>query len=336
MTWRKTAAAGQGIGWTAGLFRSVMPISLRMPRAVSAMFDSLFAKLMKPRTTISSELGAFHYGLAAFEGMLVIRAQDPGGSQRIGIFRAGEHIARLKKSAEVIGAGLSISPETVLRNIKKEIMLRRPGSYYVRPMLFKSGDYIRLLHRHAPDSFIVLSKPFNFRIFLMKTRLPISLMLFQGLHSPFQGEFASAKISGRYLVNALAKKRAYDLGYNDAVLCDEEGFITESTSANVFVVQKGVVFTPTTRAIIKGITRSIVMDILREIGVTVTEKDISRQEILEEGSVFITGTASGIVACRKLEGRIIPAHPLVREIQERYARMVTDQRPDAQGCWSYV
>lgn len=284
------------------------------------------------------ELGAFHYGLAAFEGILAIRVGRRGeGRSGVALFRAHEHITRLFLSAAGVGIDTRYTAEDVIGAIRTTVGYNGLNTYYIRPLLFREGDYLRLVHKRTPVRLAILLNSFHFRFFTLTMRRPIALTAFDGLINPFGGAFASLKVSGRYVINMLAKKHAVSLGFDDAVLFDSRGNTTETTSANVFVKRGNELLTPAVGNIIDGITRRTVIKILHQMGIQVREGVISRDELLSSDGMFITGSAAGIVPVARIGDRKFSTRiPWLPELQKRYLDALTGRSGEMQGYLTYL
>ena len=277
------------------------------------------------------DIGAFHYGVAVFEGILAVRS-GRGGKEGAALFRNADHVKRLWESAAMLGLEPPYSKEETARIIKDAIRHYRIGTCYVRPVLFAKDDYTRLLPAARKCSFAVLLKPASFRLLLLKMRMAVSLMMFEEAAIPLSGRFASLKASGRYLVNALAKRQAERSGFTDALLFDRQGGLAEATSTNIFVIRKDSVMTPAPGAIINGITRRSVIDILHDSGYRVEERDIMKDELGVCDAAFLTGTAAGISPVGRIgKHRLNSRHRIIGEIRDGYVKMLIGQSGDAEA-----
>ncbi len=283
--------------------------------------------------SLSPETGALHYGTAVFEGIVAVRSR-----QGLVLFRAQEHMARLLNSAALLGMGLGYTQEELVGALKDTLRDQAAGrSYYVRPVVFDRNDYSRLLAKRKKVSLIILCRPFDFRLFALRMKLPVSLCIFDGLPLVFSGRFATLKASGRYVVNALAKQEGVRLGYQDSLLCDVRGNLAEATSANIFVVHKEGCLTPAPGNIIDGITRKTVISMMEQMGITVKQLALNKDMLSEAEAAFITGTASGIVAVKRIGKKTLNSrHALVRKLQDEYLGLISGRQGQVDGYLSYV
>ncbi len=271
---------------------------------------------------ISLELGAFHYGSVVFDGILAVEISREN-KKKVVLFRPAEHIDRFLKSASIMGFNLKYSNNEIIKIIENTIRFNSLSSYYIRPILFSETAYFKLLPGRSGARLAILLKPFHFRLFSLKMKIPVSLTCCDSIINPFSGDFSSLKVSGRYLINILAKRQARRSGFDDAVLFNCRGYVTETTSANIFILRKGKVQTPPLGNIIDGITRRTVIEILASMGISVIERGITKEEILDSDAIFTTGTATGIVPVKQIDKiKLNSSHILVREIQRRYIEII--------------
>ena len=242
-----------------------------------------------------------HYGTGVFEGIRCYEtARGPA------IFRHPDHLDRLEKSAELYYLELPYSAEE-LRQATHEL-LRRNGlsSAYIRPLAFRGYGEPRPLRQRRPDRRDHRRLPLGRlpRRGEQERRHPR-----QGLElAPDQpgGSIPHAKASGSYLNSILAKTESPNAGYDEAILLDERGFVCEGSGENIFVVRDGEILTPPhVASILDGINRKSVIQIARDLGYTVVERDIARAELYLAEEVFLTGTAAELVPVREIDD-----HPL--------------------------
>lgn len=252
--------------------------------------------------TISIMNHAFNYGTAVFGG---IRAFWNGDEQQLFIFRPRDHFERLIESGSLLRMQIPYSPQD-LTHILAEL-LRAEGyreNCYVRPLIYKSADGIGVKLHGIPDDFTMFAIPFG--RYIDKE---------EGAHVCFSAWRrvddnaipARGKISGAYANSALIKSDAVLSGYDEALVLNEDGHVSEASAANVFVIRKGVVVTPPTHAnILEGITRRTFMQLLKEeLGLPVVERPIDRTEIYLADEIFMCGTGVQIAAVTRVEHRPI-------------------------------
>jgi branched-chain amino acid aminotransferase len=242
-----------------------------------------------------------HYGTGVFEG---IRCYDT----EIGpaVFRHRDHLKRLGRSAELYYMPLPYDVEA-LRNATNELIGRNGlRSCYIRPIAFRGYGQMGLNPLEAPVDVTIAvwewgaylgeegkTKGIRAKVSSWRRISPASLI-------------PSAKASGQYLNSVLAKIESLKAGYEEAILLDDHGYVCEGTGENIFVVWEGRIVTPPPAAsILDGITRKSALQIARDLGIEVIERDIARAELYLADEVFMTGTAAELVPVREIDDHAI-------------------------------
>ena len=242
-----------------------------------------------------------HYGTGVFEG---IRCYDT--ERGPAVFRHREHLQRLEKSAELYYFQLPYSAEQI-REATHEL-IRRNGlaSCYIRPLAYRGYGNLGLYATDAPIDVIVAAFPWGVYLGEEGQRHGIRAKVSSWRAISADSLIPHAKASGQYLNSVLAKTEATSCGYDEAILLDQHGCVSEGSGENVFVVRDGVLNTPPhTAAILDGITRNSVVQIARDLGYSVQERAIARAELYLADEVFLTGTAAELVPVREIDD-----HPL--------------------------
>ncbi|HEY7266461.1 MAG TPA: branched-chain amino acid transaminase [Solirubrobacterales bacterium] len=238
-----------------------------------------------------------HYGSGVFEG---IRCYDT----EIGpaIFRHQDHLDRLAKSAELYYLPLDYPLEEI-REATKEL-IRRNGlrACYIRPIAFRSYGEMGLYAKSAPVDVFVAVWPWAAYLGEEGKRTGVRAKVSSWRRISAAGLIPHAKASGQYLNSILAKTESANAGYDEAILLDERGFVCEGSGENIYLVREGEIVTPGhTSAILDGINRKSVIQIARDLGYTVVERDIARAELYLAEEVFLTGTAAELVPVREID-----------------------------------
>ena len=258
---------------------------------------------------------SLHYGTGVFEG---IRAYET--ERGTAIFRHREHLERLDRSARLYYMDLPYGVEQ-LRQATHELIVRNGfKSCYIRPYVFRG---------YGPMGLDPLDNPIEVAIAVWEWGA------YLGDHGKREGVRArvsswrrispdslipSAKASGQYLNSILAKIESKQAGYEEAILLDQTGNVCEGTGENVFVVYGGALATPPQSAsILDGISRRSVMQIARDLGYEVMERDIARAELTVADEVFLTGTAAELVPVREIDDHPLgPPGPITRQLQAAF------------------
>ena len=238
-----------------------------------------------------------HYGSGVFEG---IRCYDT----EIGpaIFRHQDHLDRLAKSAELYYLPLPVSLEEIREGTKE--LIRRNGlrSCYIRPIAFRGYGEMGLFAKSAPVDVFVAVWPWGAYLGEEGKQNGVRAKVSSWRRISAAGLIPHAKASGQYLNSILAKTESANAGYEEAILLDERGFVCEGSGENIYLVREGEIVTPGhTSAILDGINRKSVIQIARDLGYTVVERDIARAELYLAEEVFLTGTAAELVPVREID-----------------------------------
>jgi len=242
-----------------------------------------------------------HYGTGVFEGIRCYETEHGPA-----VFRHREHLARLEKSAALYYFELPYGTEE-LREATKEL-LRRTGlrSGYIRPLAFRGYGEMGLYAKSAPIEVIVAAWPWGSYLGEEGKRNGIRAKVSSWRTISGDSLIPHAKASGQYLNSILAKTEATEAGYEEAILLDQHGHVSEGSGENVFVVREGTLITPGhTSAILDGITRNSVVQIATDLGYRVEERTLARSELYLADEVFLTGTAAELVPVREIDD-----HPL--------------------------
>jgi branched-chain amino acid aminotransferase len=266
---------------------------------------------------------ALHYGTAAFEG---IRGNWNEKQGKMFVFRLKEHYERLLRGAKILRMTLPYSADEMCK-ITVEL-LERNGyrqDVYIRPLAFKGQEAVANLKLHElKDEFAIIVLPFgsyiaNDRPLRCQTsswRRPEDSMMPTGV-----------KITGLYTTSIMAKTEAVTAGYDEAVLLNWDGTVSEGSGENLFMVRDGRISTPSeTDNCLLGITRDSVIQLAKnELGMEVVERRIHRSELYLADEVFLTGTAAHITPMGELDNRKISnggVGPITKKLQDIYFKTV--------------
>jgi branched-chain amino acid aminotransferase len=238
-----------------------------------------------------------HYGTGVFEGIRCYET-DRGPA----IFRHREHLERLARSAEMYYLPLGRSVDEI-RDATHEL-IRRNGlkSCYVRPLAFRGYGEMGLYAKGAPVDVMVAVWPWGAYLGEEGKRKGVRAKVSSWRRISPNGLVPHAKASGQYLNSILAKTESANAGYDEAILLDELGNVCEGSGENIFVVREGEIVTPPhTASILDGISRKSIIQIARDLGYTVVERDLARSELYLAEEVFLSGTAAELVPVREVD-----------------------------------
>jgi len=238
-----------------------------------------------------------HYGTGVFEGVRCYETERGPA-----VFRHADHLDRLAKSAELYYFQLPYSTEQLAEATRELIRRNGLGSCYIRPLAYRGYGNLGLYATDAPIDVIVAAFPWG--VYLGEDGQKHGIRAAVSSWRAISGDslIPHAKAAGQYLNSILAKTGAQKAGYEEAILLDQHGHVSEGSGENVFVVRDGVLVTPGhSNAILDGITRASVVQIATDLGYRVEERDVARAELYLADEVFLTGTAAELVPVREID-----------------------------------
>jgi branched-chain amino acid aminotransferase len=255
---------------------------------------------------------SMHYGTSVFEG---IRAYET--PQGTAIFRNQDHLDRLERSAKLYYMELPYSPEQ-LREVTHELIARNGfKSCYIRPLVWRGYGPMGLNPLDNPVEAMIAVWEWGAYLGEEGKRKGVRARVSSYRRISSQSLIPHAKAGGQYLNSVLAKIESVKAGYEEAILLDDKGYVCEGTGENVFVIKDGVIHTPgQADAILDGINRKSCIQIARDLGYEVVERNIARAELALADEVFLTGTAAELTPMREIDDiEIGTPGPITREIQ---------------------
>ncbi|HUQ62774.1 MAG TPA: branched-chain amino acid transaminase [Acidimicrobiales bacterium] len=256
-----------------------------------------------------------HYGSGVFEG---VRAYAT--SQGPAVFRLTDHIHRLFRSAKVYLIDIPYSPEELIEGVRETIRANGLDACYIRPLVYLGYGEMGLNPLPCPVNVSIAVWPWG--TYLgdegVKRGVRMKISTWQR-HDPNAVPVA-AKGVGMYVNSSMAKVEALKAGYDEAILLSPQGYVSECTGENLFIVKNGRLLTPPVSAgALEGITQDSVVTIARDLGIEIHETNLLRTDLYLAEEAFLTGTAAEVVPIRSVDDREIgEPGPITRAIQEAY------------------
>ncbi len=284
---------------------------------------------------VSVSTHALHYGTAIFEG---IRAYWTV-KQRPAIFRLREHVKRFFVSARIYRIEIPFTEDEIAEACKAVVRENGLKDAYIRPIAYIATTELGIKARDRRAGVAVLAKEWGKYLgeaYEKGARVTVS----PWRRLPSFSFPTTAKASGHYINSFLAAMDAHEKGFDEAILLDHRGFVSEGTGENLFIVKDGVAYTPPIQAsILPGITRDTIMTLLGDMGVEVVEKDITLGELLSADEAFFTGTAAEVTPVVEVDNVKIgdgKPGPLTRKLQKLYSDVVRGKIEKYEGWLEYV
>jgi branched-chain amino acid aminotransferase len=277
---------------------------------------------------------ALHYGSGVFEG---IRAYDTGSGTAA--FRMRDHFARLERSAEAYQMPMAWSVDDLTIAAKELLGANGFGSCYIRPIVYYESGALGLDTTNAVARTAIAA--WEWGAYLGDDGVANGIRAHTSRWRRFSpSQFPNAKATGTYINSILAKTEAVRAGYDEALMLNAEGNVSEATGENLFAVFDGEVLTPPLAAgCLDGITRDSVMTLLRDWGYRVEEKDLTIDDLHEADELMLTGTAAEVTPIRELDDRPVGdgrPGPVTRLTQRLYAEVVRGQMPEYRHWLDFV
>ena len=243
-----------------------------------------------------------HYGLGAFEGIRCYRRAD--GSSHV--FRLGDHTRRLFESARIMGLEIPFSPEVVNEACRETLRVNGQHEAYLRPLVFLGDGAMGLYAIDNPVRLAIITWEWGSYLGEEALEQGIRAKISSFTRNHPNSLLSKGKISGHYVNSILAKREAMAGGYQEAIMLDHQGLISEGSGQNLFIIRDGVVKTPSySSSILGGITRDCVLRILEDEGIPVVHTSFARDELYLADEVFCVGTAAEVTPIREVDDRKI-------------------------------
>lgn len=267
-------------------------------------------------TSLDLYTQALHYGYGAFEGL---RAYNTHNGPRI--FKALEHFERLEKSCQAINIPYTWDNRELIDRAYELLSINNLRSAYIRPLVFSGSN----MHLTSSTEARIMMAAWEWGPYLGQNLLKVEI---SDIQRPSSKAFPiSSKISGQYINSILASSKAIKNGYDEALLLDQDGYVAQASSENLFIEKDFKLYTPPIQNIFPGITRKQVILICKKLGIELIEKRLTVQDIHEADSAFLSGTAAEIIGIKQVDHIIYKEdweHTIGASIQRRYKNLVLE------------
>ena len=263
---------------------------------------------------------SLHYGMAVFEG---IRAYNTVNGTAI--FRLKEHTQRLYNSAKIFQMNIPFDIETLIEAQKEVVRANKLESCYLRPLVWIGSEKMGVSARGNTIHAAIAAWPWGAYLGEEGLAKGIRVKTSSYTRHHVNVSMVRAKASGYYINSILANQEVTADGYDEALLLDTEGYVSEGAGENVFIVKNSRIYTPDLASCLDGITRDSVVTLARDMGIEVIEKRITRDEVYCADEAFFTGTAAEVTPIRELDGRTIGAGsrgPVTEKLQSMFFDVV--------------
>ena len=277
---------------------------------------------------------SLHYGMSVFEGVRAYRTE-----RGTAIFRLEDHTDRLFNSAHIFQMAMPFDKAAINEAHKEVLRANNLEAGYLRPIAFYGSEKMGVSPKGAKVHVAIAAWPWGAYLGEEGLERGIRVKVSSYTRHHVNISMVRAKASGHYINSILANNEVTNEGYDEAMLLDPEGYVAEGAGENLFIVKKGKLYTPDLTSCLEGITRATVLQIAGELGLSVQEKRITRDEVYCCDEAFFTGTAAEVTPIRELDGRQIGIGrrgPVTATIQAKYFDVVNGRSAAHDGWLAYV
>ena len=274
-----------------------------------------------------------HYGVGVFEG---VRAYNTDNGPAI--FRVKEHTKRLFEAAKIVNIDIPYSAEEIIEAQKTVLLKNNFDEAYIRPIIYLGNESLGLRAEDLSVNIIIAAWEWPSYMDPESKQKGISVV-----KSPYKQyknpNWSNYKITGTYVNSIVALQDAVAKGADEALILDNDGYISEGSGENIFFLKDGLIMTPTTKNCLNGITRQSVIEIAKDLGHKVEEGDWTYQQIIECDEAFFTGTAVEVTPITKIDGKIISngtVGSITKEIQSNYENAVLGTDDNSRNWLTYI
>jgi branched-chain amino acid aminotransferase len=275
-----------------------------------------------------------HYGLGVFEGIRCYRTTDG----RSAVFRLGDHMRRLYDSAHINLMEIPFAREA-LEEVCLETLRRNDlAEGYLRPLVFIGDGAMGLDPADNAIRVAVIAWAWGKYLGEEGLRRGIRAKVSTFCRHHVNAKMTKGKTCGDYVNSILAKREALLDGYDEAIMLDSQGLVSEASGENIFVVRDGELQTPSLHTVLEGVTRSTVIEIARDKGISVHERTITRDDLYVADEIFLTGTAAEVTPIREIDRRTIgngERGPMTETLQSAYFDVVAGRERKYERWLSY-
>ena len=274
-----------------------------------------------------------HYGVGVFEG---VRAYNTDNGPAI--FRVKEHTKRLFEAAKIVNIDIPYSAEEIIEAQKTVLLKNNFDEAYIRPIIYLGNESLGLRAEDLSVNIIIAAWEWPSYMDPESKQKGISVV-----KSPYKQyknpNWSNYKITGTYVNSIVALQDAVAKGADEALILDNDGYISEGSGENIFFLKDGLIMTPTTKNCLNGITRQSVIEIAKDLGHKVEEGDWTYQQIIECDEAFFTGTAVEVTPITKIDEKVISngtVGSITKEIQTNYDNAVLGTDDNSRNWLTYI
>ena len=269
---------------------------------------------------------ALHYGSAVFEGIRAYACADGTSA----VFRLKEHSQRLLNSAKILRLNIPYTVDEISQGILDTLKANKMKEGYIRPLSFVGDGEMGVYPGNNKVHTIIAVWPWGAYLGPEALEMGIRAKTSSFARMHVNTLMSKAKAAGNYVNSILAKIEAKEDGYDEAVMLDTNGFVSEATGENIFIVRDGILMTPPLGdGLLEGITRDTVLNIAVDMDIPALEETLNRSDLYVADEMFMTGSAAELTPIGSVDNRVIgKPGPITKALQERYFDVAYGKVPE--------
>ena len=278
---------------------------------------------------------SLHYGLAVFEGIRCYLCDDGKSA----VFRLREHVERLFDSAQIGDLKITYSKKEILEACKETLRVNKLKEGYIRPIVFIGEGVMGVHPGDNPIRVAIITWSWGAYLGEGALEKGIRVKVSSYTRHHVNVMMTKAKICGNYVNSVLAKREVTKMGYDEALMLDTEGYVSEASGENIFMVKNGMLKTTPLTSILSGITRDSVIQIAKAKKIPLLEERFTRDELYTAQEAFFTGTAAELTPIREVDNRTIGngnPGPITKDLQAAFFDIVKGKNPEYREWLDYL
>jgi branched-chain amino acid aminotransferase len=275
-----------------------------------------------------------HYGTGAFEGIRCYKTKKGPA-----VFRLKEHVDRLFDSCRILNMEMPFTHAKITKAIKDSIKVNGLKECYIRPLVYLGYGAMGLYAKGNPVRVAVAVWPWGAYLGEdgIKNGIRVKVSSYNRLH--VNVTMTKSKTCGDYVNSTLAKSEAVACGYDEALILDTNGLVSEGTGQNIFIVRDGILMTPPLPSVLEGITRKSIMEMAHKEKIEVLETNFTRDEVYIADEAFFTGTAAEVTPIREVDQRTVGngrPGPITKRLQKQFFKIVKGEASAYKSWLTYI
>ncbi|MFK4764831.1 branched-chain amino acid transaminase [Desulfobaculum sp. SPO524] len=268
-----------------------------------------------------------HYGCGVFEGIRAYKLADGGSA----VFRLKEHVHRHFNSAKILEMQIPFTEDEICDAILETLQANKMDEGYIRPLSFIGAGAMGVFPGDNPIQTIIATWPWGAYLGEEALDKGIRVKTSSFTRHHVNVMMTKAKTSGNYVNSVLAKREALADGYDEALMLDTEGYVSEATGENIFIVRGDIIKTTPLTSVLDGLTRNSIITVAKDLGYEIVEQRFTRDELYSADEAFFCGTAAEVTPIREVDRRQIGAGTggrITKHLQTEYFKVVKGENPN--------